>query len=118
MVAKHRIKRVKRVRRTRKQTKQVRRGRKTYTRHNRRTGGASDPILYNPYLDVDDIDTTPPPLKKTLTLAQTQSMLEGAEQQLSGLNRTDDHYEQDFKFWTTQIAELKDEIATLKQKAS
>ena len=110
MVAKHRVKRV---RRTRKQTKQVRRGRKTCTRHNRRTGGA----LHNPYLD-DDIDTTPPPLKKTLTLAQTQSMLEGAEQQLSGLNRTDDHYEQDFKFWTTQIAELKDEIATLKQKAS
>lgn len=105
MVAKHRVKRVKRVKRTRKQSKHVRRGRKTYTRHNRRTGGA----LYNPYTgattepiyDTDyDFDTTPPPLPpRSLELARKElAEIEG---------RKTKPYD---SFWDPIIKQLKEEI--------
>ena len=87
MVAKRRIKRVKRVKRTRKQTKQVHRGRKTFTRHYRRTGGSPEtppynpytigykpPTPYNPVYNPDGtINIDPPPMPpRSLELAKTE----------------------------------------------
>ena len=104
MVAKHRdkrVKRVKRVKRTIKKSKHVRRGRKTYTRHNRRTGGT----LYNPYTKTHDPEST---------LERTQFLLKSIEEDLSNLNENDPFYVKDLNFYTTEIGKLKEEIENLK----
>ena len=94
MVAKHRVRHVKRVRRTRKQTKQVRRGRKTYTRHNRRIGGAETINLEQAKKDMIEllnmkpiIEQEPDPAHRAYRLQVLAEQIENLQHRIATLER-------------------------------
>ena len=82
MVAKHRVKRVKRVRRTRKH---VRRGRKTYTRHNRRIGGAETINLEQAKQDLIELLNTKPSIEQEPDPAHRAYRLQVLAEQIENL---------------------------------